>query len=63
MTGKPREEADRYLRASGMNSKVAILMCLGGLDREEAERALAENDGFLRAALNKESFKNDLNNS
>nr|WP_300830578.1 N-acetylmuramic acid 6-phosphate etherase [uncultured Acetatifactor sp.] len=63
VTGKPREEADRYLRASGMNSKVAILMCLGGLDREEAERALAENDGFLRAALNKESFKNDLNNS
>ena len=52
-TGRSREEAERYLQASGMNSKVAILMCLGSLDRKEAEKTLAESDGFLRVALDR----------
>ena len=52
-TGRSREEADKYLKASGMNSKVAILMCLSHLNKEEAEDVLAQNDGFLRVALDK----------
>lgn len=52
-TGRSREEAERYLQASDMNSKVAILMCLGSLDRREAEKKLAESDGFLRVALDR----------
>lgn len=53
ITGRTSEEAQQYLRASDMDTKVAILMCLSGLDKKEAEGALAECDGFLRLALDK----------
>ncbi|MBD5460820.1 MAG: N-acetylmuramic acid 6-phosphate etherase [Lachnospiraceae bacterium] len=52
-TGKSREVANRYLKDSGMNSKVAILMCLSDLNRKEAEDMLEQSDGFLRVALGK----------
>lgn len=53
VTGKSREVANRYLKDSGMNSKVAILMCLSNLSRKEAEDVLEQSDGFLRVALGK----------
>ena len=51
VTGGNREEAKKYLMASGMNSKVAILMYLSGLDRKGAEKVLNECGGFLRRAI------------
>lgn len=51
VTGRSREEARQYLQASGKNSKLAILMCLSGLDRTKSERILEECGGFLRLAL------------
>lgn len=51
ITGRSSEEAERYLEASGMDTKLAIMMCLSGLDKETAQQRLAACDGFLREAL------------
>lgn len=45
------EGADRAMNASGDNVKVALVMTLGEVDRPEAERLLARNDGFVRRTL------------
>ena len=50
-TGCSAEVAEDQLTVSGNNVKLAILMILGGLNREEAEAALVRHDGFLRKAL------------
>lgn len=52
-TGESRETAEKYLKASGMSSKVAILMFLSDLNRKEAEDMLEQSDGFLRVALDR----------
>lgn len=51
ITGRSSEEAERYLEASGMDTKLAIMMCLSGLDKETAQQRLTACDGFLREAL------------
>lgn len=51
ITGRSSEEAEKYLEASGMDTKLAIMMCLSGLDKETAQQRLANCDGFLREAL------------
>ncbi len=50
-TGCSADIAENHLTVSGNNVKLAILMILSGLNREEAEAALVRNDGFLRKAL------------
>ncbi|MDZ7773947.1 MAG: N-acetylmuramic acid 6-phosphate etherase [Balneolaceae bacterium] len=45
------EGADRAMKASGGNVKVALVMTLGEVERPEAERLLARNDGFVRRTL------------
>ena len=45
------EEAQRYLEASGKDTKLAIMMCLSGLGREEAKTRWMAAGGFLRNAL------------
>ncbi len=50
-TGCSTDSAEAYLERSGNNVKLAILMALTGLDRASSEKALRENDGFLRKAL------------
>lgn len=52
-TGESKETAEKYLKASGMSSKVAILMFLSDLNRKEAEDMLEQSDGFLRVALDR----------
>lgn len=51
VTGKGDKEAERYLDAAGMDTKLAIMMCLSGLDKEAAEKRLVSCGGFLREAL------------
>ena len=55
VTGCTPDEAQEYLDASGGNCKAAILIHLTGLSRPKAEQLLAENQGFLRKAL--EAFR------
>ena len=50
-TGCSAEIAEDQLTVSGNNVKLAILMILSGLNRDEAEAALVRHDGFLRKAL------------
>lgn len=50
VTGRPPEEAEKFLTASQNNVKLAILMALTGMGAEEGEAALREADGFLRRA-------------
>jgi len=49
--GCSREEAEDYLAQSGNNVKLAILIGLTGLGRDDAGAALARADGFLRRAI------------
>lgn len=49
--GCSREEAEDYLAQSGNNVKLAILIGLTGLARDDAAAALARADGFLRRAI------------
>lgn len=51
ITGRNSQEAERYLEASGMDTKLAVMMCLSGLDKETAEKRLNSCNGFLREAL------------
>lgn len=51
VTGKEEQEAQRYLHASGWDTKLAVMMCLSGLDRKSAADLLKECGGFLGRAL------------
>ncbi|WP_250458836.1 N-acetylmuramic acid 6-phosphate etherase [Microbulbifer litoralis] len=50
-TGASLAEADRVLGQCDHNAKIAIMMILSGLERDSAEKALDDADGFLRRAL------------
>ncbi len=50
-TNTPREEAEKYLEASGENSKVAIVAVLSETDPEAAEDFLKKSGGYVRAAI------------
>jgi N-acetylmuramic acid 6-phosphate etherase len=49
-TGRTADEAEHYLKASGNNVKLAILMALTGMNAADGEIALERADGFLRRA-------------
>lgn len=51
VTGESEEEAKRYLMLAGKDTKLAILMCMSGYEKEEAEELLREKDGYLKKAL------------
>lgn len=51
LTGVDRQTARRYLKASGNQAKVAVVMILRGLSRKAAVSALARAGGHLRRAL------------
>lgn len=51
VVGCTEEEARGYLAQSDNNVKLAILIGLTGMERDEAETALAKADGFLRTAI------------
>ncbi len=51
VTGVDEDEADRFLQQTGYRAKPAILMALTGCPAAEADRRLAEANGFLRVAL------------
>lgn len=51
VTGCGREEAAELLRRSGMRTKVASLMKLKGISKEDAEGLLEKSGGSLRRAL------------
>lgn len=52
-TGKGEEEAEKYLEDAGMDTKLAIMMCLSKLGKEEAAKVLKEYGGHLELALNR----------
>lgn len=60
ITGKTEEDAIHYLKAAGMDTKLAIFMCLSGLEQEEAQKLLEESKGFLRLALERSIVSSDL---
>jgi N-acetylmuramic acid 6-phosphate etherase len=49
--GCSNEEAEVYLAEAGNNVKLAILIGLTGLSREDAEKQIAKAHGFLRRAI------------
>lgn len=51
VTGKNSQAAGYYLEASGMDTKLAIMMCLSGMDKKAAEECLESCNGFLKEAL------------
>lgn len=51
VTGKGVQEAEQYLKAAGMDTKLAIMMCLSGLGKDEAQERLRSCNGFLKQAL------------
>ena len=51
VTGEPETVAQEYLAASGMETKLAVMMDYSGLDSREAAQVLEENRGSLRQAL------------
>lgn len=51
-TGLDEEEAQRYLELSGLNPKVAIVMIKTNSTRDEAEKLLSNNMGFVTKAIN-----------
>ncbi|MCI9663618.1 MAG: N-acetylmuramic acid 6-phosphate etherase [Lachnospiraceae bacterium] len=51
VTGEPETVAQEYLAASGMETKLAVMMFYSGLDSREAAQVLEENRGSLRQAL------------
>lgn len=51
VTGEGEQEAERYLKASGNDTKLAILMCLTKMEKEAAEECLEKCNGFLKRAL------------
>ena len=50
--GISKEEARKFLDAANKSVKTAIVMQKLGVDREKAERALAENGGIIRKVTN-----------
>ncbi|MEX0686091.1 MAG: N-acetylmuramic acid 6-phosphate etherase [Balneolales bacterium] len=50
-TKLPYEEASELLKSANGHVKVALLMHLGGLERNAANKHLEEHEGFIRAAL------------
>ena len=50
-TGCDYAAAGHAIEAAGKSVKVAIVMLKAGCSREEAERRLADSDGFVRVAL------------
>jgi len=50
-TGCDAETADETLAATGYDSKVAIVMILAGVTKEEASARLAANQGFIRKCI------------
>lgn len=50
-TGCDEHEAGRYLEMSGMNPKLAIVMSVKKVPKEDAERLLSENGGRLRGII------------
>ncbi|MEX2463560.1 MAG: N-acetylmuramic acid 6-phosphate etherase [Balneolaceae bacterium] len=53
LAGVEYDEAARYLDDADNHVKTALLMAIGGLNRDEAIVKLNNNDGFIRKALNK----------
>ncbi len=51
LTGASYSQAEKVFLAAGKNVKVAVVMIKRGLDREGAEAALNQSDGFLARAL------------
>jgi len=51
ITGVEQAVAEQALDLSGKNVKLAVLMLLAEVDRENAEKLLEQSDGFLRKAL------------
>ena len=51
VTGKDVQDAETYLEEAGMDTKLAIMMCLSGLDKNNAEIRLKQCGGFLKEAL------------
>lgn len=51
LTGIDYDEAADVFERSGRNVKVSVVMVRKGVGRDEAEKALAEADGFLARAL------------
>lgn len=51
ITGGSDEDAERYLAAAGMRTKLAIFMYHSKLDADKARAVLDENEGSLRQAL------------
>lgn len=45
------EEASKYLELAGMNPKVAVVMKVRGVGKEEAVRLIEEAGGYIRAVL------------
>ncbi len=54
-----REEAERAFAESGMKPKVAIVMVLLGIGKEDAEMLLSKNEGRIGLAV--EAYKNHKN--
>ncbi|MGM0738466.1 MAG: N-acetylmuramic acid 6-phosphate etherase [Bacteroidota bacterium] len=51
------DEASRLMKESGGKVKVALLMGLASIGKEEAEKKLEEHNGFIRAAL--QAYENE----
>ncbi len=51
ITGATQAEAERLLADSGNDLKIAILMRLTGLDRDQSKTSLEQNGGVLRNAI------------
>ncbi|EGO62256.1 N-acetylmuramic acid 6-phosphate etherase [Acetonema longum] len=51
VTGVERQQAETVLVQAGGSVKIAITMLLGQMSREEAEQALADNEGFVAKAI------------
>ena len=50
-TGCDHDKADEALKETGNDCRIAIVMILLGLSKEEAEAKLNESDGMIREAL------------
>ena len=52
LTGIARHEAEHLLESSGQKVKLALLMFWSGLDAQQSQQLLDQNQGKLRSALN-----------
>lgn len=51
VTGEGEETAKEYLRLADKDTKLAILMCMSGYEKEEAKQLLTDHGGYLKKAL------------